>query len=279
MSSDEQSDAHDDMKRYVWYSDTHLNMSPLPFMKRLFVNRLNRSNAAGVFITGDVSDGIWLESDLRFLAKHFKGPIYFVLGNHDYHKRHVQSVHADVRRLCLEHPNLHWLTEEPVISLTPDVALIGTEGWYDAALGNPKLLKWTFDRFLTADFFHLKSMDARIELWRDMAKHAAELIATKLELALETHKTVYIMTHFPPWKEATRSSASWLEQYWLPYNTNAIMGETIERVMEGRKKKRVVVLAGHTHTPCYIRVSNSIECMVARASYWGNVLPEQTIIV
>lgn len=267
------------MKRFVWFSDTHLNLSVLPFLKRMFVTRLNGAQADGLFLTGDISSGPWLESDLRFLARHFPGPIYFVMGNHDYHRRHIASVHADIRRLCLEHPNLHWLTDEPIVHLDDDVALIGTEGWYDAQNGDPKLLRWTSDWLLTFDFLHLDSMEARLAEWRRMAQTSADLIAERLEAALEGHKTVYIMTHVPPWKDATRAVGTYMEKYWLPYNTNVAMGQAIERVMEGRKKKRVVVLAGHTHTPCHIRVSNSIECMVARASYWGRVSAEETIVI
>ena len=268
------------MKRYVWYSDTHLNMSVLPFLKRLFVSRLNKAGADGVFITGDISSGTGLESDLRYLARHFDGPIYFVMGNHDYHKRHIQSVHADIRRLCQEHSNLYWMTDEGIVSLTEDVALIGTEGWYDAQLGDPKLLRWTSDWYLTFDFFHLDGMPARIEVWREMARTSAKLITQRLTKALETHDTVYVMTHVPPWKEAIRAEGTFFEQYWLPYNTNVAMGQAIEQVMAGqKKKKRVIVLAGHTHTPCHIRVSESIECMVARASYWGSVRPEETIVL
>ena len=267
------------MKRYAWYSDTHLNLSIFPFLKRLFIRRLNSSGVDGVIITGDVSSGSWLESDLGFLARHFKGPIYFVLGNHDYHYRHIESVHADVRRLTERYSNLYWLTENPIINLEEDVALIGTEGWYDASLGDPQLLKWTLDWMITFDFLHKRNIDERIEIWKNMSRRSAELIEQRLENALQDHKTVYIVTHFPPWKEATRAVGTPFEKFWLPYNTNHAMGQAIEKVMSGRKKKRAIVLAGHTHTPCRIRVANNIECNVARASYWGGVRPEQTIIV
>lgn len=266
-------------QKYVWFSDTHLNLSVLPFLKRWFVTRLNGAGADGLFLTGDISSGAWLESDLRFLATHFPGPIYFVLGNHDYHNRHIASVHADIRRLCKEHPNLHWMTDETVVHLDDDVALIGTEGWYDAQLGDPLLLKYTSDWFLTFDFRHLADMDTRLEFWRRMDKESADRIEERLETALEGHKTVYVLTHVPPWKEATRAVGTRMEKLWLPYNTNTVMGQAIERVMDGRKKERVVVLAGHTHMPCHIRVSTTIECMVARASYWGAVRAEETIVI
>lgn len=267
------------MKRFVWFSDTHLNLSVLPFLKRRFVSRLKAAGADGLFLTGDVSSGHWLEFDLRFLATHFDGPIYFVLGNHDYHFRHIESVHADVRRICGQHPNLHWMTDEGVITIDDDVALIGTEGWYDATLGDPNLLRYTPDWWMTFDFLHHDSMEARIDNWRAMANASASLVEKRLEEALECHKTVYVLTHVPPWKEATRDAGTRMEKFWLPYNTNVAMGQAIERVMDGRKKKRAIVLAGHTHTPCHIQVSRSIECMVARASYWGRVRAEETIVI
>ncbi len=267
------------MKKYVWFSDTHLNHSVLPFLKRRFVSRLREAAPDGLFLTGDISSGHWLESDLRFLARNFDGPIYFVLGNHDYHFRHIESVHADVRRLCATHLNLHWMTDSGVISLTEDVALIGTEGWYDAALGDPNLLRYTPDWWMTFDFLHHDDMSGRLNKFRDMAKASADFIARKLETALETHKTVYVLTHVPPWKEATRAEGTRMERYWLPYNTNAAMGKEIERVMDGREEKHAIVFAGHTHTPCTIQVSKSIECNVARASYWGKVRAEETIII
>lgn len=267
------------MQKYAWLSDTHMNLSVLPFLKRLHLLGIRKSQADGIFITGDVSSGMWLESDLRFLANNFPGPIYFVLGNHDYHGRHITSVHDDVRRLCQQHPNLIWMTETGVVSLNEDVALIGTEGWYDAQHGDEGLLKYTTDWFSTFDFLHAGDHRDRIDVWRRMAADSAEKVAQDLEVALQTHKTVYILTHFPPWKEATRAQGTFMEKFWLPYNTNCAMGEAIERVMDGRRKKRVVVLAGHTHTPCRVRVTNSIECAVARSTYWGSVRPEEMIVI
>lgn len=267
------------MLRYAWLSDTHMNMSVLPFLKRLHLLGIRRAAPDGIFITGDISSGGWIESDLRFLAKNFDGPIYFVLGNHDYHGRHIASVHSDIRRLCDEQKNLVWMTDAGIISLNEDVALIGTEGWYDARLGDPNLLRWTTDWVLTFDFRHMEGHDERLEVWRQMARASSLLVEERLRAALESHKTVYVLTHFPPWKEATRDVGTVMEPFWLPYNTNTVMGEAIERAVDGRRKKRVVVLAGHTHTPCRIRVTNSIECAVARSTYWGSVSPEETIIV
>lgn len=267
------------MKRFVWFSDTHLNLSVLPFLKRRFVTRLNTAAADGLFLTGDISSGPWLESDLRFLAKHFDGPIYFVLGNHDYHRRYIASVHADLRRLTLEHKNLFWLTDKECMTLSGDVAIVGTEGWYDASLGDPELLKYTTDWFLTFDFLDLNDINERIERWKEMARASVIKIVSALEKAFCGHKTVYLLTHFPPWREATRADGTRLEKLWLPYNTNVVLGDALKEFMKSKLDKRLIVLAGHTHTPCCIRVADNIECNVARASYWGSVNAEETIVI
>jgi predicted phosphohydrolase len=258
------------MKRYKWLSDLHMNTSLLPALKRFLLRNAGEGDPDGLFITGDISSGRWIESDLRFLAKHFSGPIYFVLGNHDLHGRHIESVHSDVRRVSREHPNLRWMRDEGVIPLSQDVALIGADGWYDARHGDPRHLRWTPDWFLVHDALHLPSHAARVEEWRRLARASAEALEARLTAALDGgYTTVYVLTHVPPWKEATRAVGTLMESFWLPYNTNAAAGEAIERVMAGRNKKRCVVLAGHTHTPCTIRVTRNIECSVAPPSYTG----------
>lgn len=267
------------MKRFIWFSDTHLNLSVLPFLKRLFIRNLKNSCADGIFITGDISSGPFLESDLKFLATHFDGPVYFVLGNHDYHGRHIESVHSDVRRLTNIYPNLHWMTESGVVTIAPDVALIGHDGWYDGSAGNSNLLKWTIDRFFTFDFFHLDDMKQQLGMWKQMALQSSKHIENLLKIALENHNTIYVMTHVPPWRQAIKVEGSRLEKLWLAYNTNVVLGETIERVMKNVRGKRVVVLSGHTHIPCHIRVTQNIECHVARASYLGRVREEETIVI
>lgn len=266
-------------QRFAWFSDTHLNLTALPFLKRRFIARLNDANVDGLFLTGDISIGIFLENDLMYLAKKFGKPIYFVLGNHDTHFRHINSVHADVKRICAEHPNLHWMTENDVISLNEDTALVGTEGWYDASIGDHRLLRWTFDWFMTLDFLHMDGMQERLACWREMASRSAVEIAGKLNRAFEAHRTVYVLTHFPPWVDATVTNGNFTERLWVPYNTNAAMGQAIERVMEDHPDKRVIVLCGHTHVPCNLQVSETIDCRVARASYWGRVRPEETIVI
>lgn len=266
-------------KKYLWYTDTHLD-KVLPWTLASFLQHLHKENPQGIFLTGDISNGFVICRHLQLLASVVKCPIYFVLGNHDYHFSSIEKTHDSIRNLCQKYPNLIWLTESDVIALNPEVAIIGTEGWYDAQLGNPKYLRATLDWILTEEFRRLPDMNARIATFRQLASQSCNIIVDKLEKALEQdYKTIYLLTHFPPWKEATRDEGTFLEKYYLPYNVNLCLGKTIERVMDGRNKRNVTVLAGHTHTDCWIHVSRNIECKVNRAKYYGSIRNEEHIFI
>jgi predicted MPP superfamily phosphohydrolase len=265
--------------KYLWYTDTHLDkVAPWTLIK--FIRHIKKEKPKGIFLTGDISNGILTCWHLKLLARFIKCPIYFVLGNHDYHFTSISKQHKKIRALCKKYPNLVWLTGSDVISLTPEVAIIGTEGWYDAQMGNPNYLRVSFDWFLTEDFRKLPDFNACIDRFRSLADQSCEILADKLEKALEQdYKTIYILTHFPPWKEATRDEGTLLEPYFLPYNVNLRLGKAIEKVMSERKKRNVTVLAGHTHTDCWIHVSRNIECKVNNAKYYDSVRNEEHIFI
>lgn len=130
--------------KYLWYTDTHLD-KVAPWTLARFISHIVNEKPKGVFLTGDISTGPLLCSHLKMMAKFIKCPIYFVLGNHDYHFIGFEKQHENIRKACKEYINLIWLTESDVINLHHEVALIGAEGWYDAQLGNPKYLKYTLD--------------------------------------------------------------------------------------------------------------------------------------
>lgn len=265
--------------KYLWFTDTHLD-KVVPWKLVKFVAHILKENPKGIFLTGDISNGFLTPAHLKLLATFIKCPIYFVLGNHDYHYSSIDKIHQKVRDLCKEYPNLIWMTDAGVVHLNEEVALIGTEGWYDADNGKPEYLQFTFDWFMTEDFRYLLTMEDRIAVWRQMADRSAGDIVDKLEKAIEQgYKTIYVLTHFPPWKEATRDVGTIMEQFWLPYNVNLRMGKALKKAMEDHKKRYITVLAGHTHTDCWIHVARNIECKVSRAKYYGEPRNEEHIFI
>ena len=57
------------MNKYLWYSDTHLN-GAFPWAKALMYHSISKECPKGLFLTGDISNGIFIKHDLEQLAKH-----------------------------------------------------------------------------------------------------------------------------------------------------------------------------------------------------------------
>jgi predicted phosphohydrolase len=265
--------------KYLWFTDTHMDKVK-PWTLVLFFMRVLKEKPKGIFLTGDISNGLLVDWHLRLLATIIRCPIYFVLGNHDYYFSSIEKIHNKIRKLCRKFPNLIWMRDAGVIHINEETALIGTDGWYDADNGKPEYLKFTFDWMLTKDFRKLPSMVERIAAWKELADQSAIDLTAKLEAAFEQgYKTVYVLTHVPPWKEATRDVGSITEKFWLPYNVNLRLGRAIEKVMLKHKTKHVTVLAGHIHTDCWIHVSRNIECKVSRAKYYDRMRNEEHIFI
>jgi 3',5'-cyclic-AMP phosphodiesterase len=252
-------------RKYTWYTDVHL----LPFNRFKMLSSILEERPYGVFLTGDIShSGYTLIGDLEFLGKRIGRSLFFTLGNHDYFGSSIEKVNERVRQVCKKYRNLIWIDEAGVVSLNEETALIGKSGWYDARVGNPNYIKYTFDWFLINDFRRLPTMKERVEKFRAIAEDSAKTLSKQLEKALDTYKTVFLLTHYPPWVEGNRCH-SWIgEQFWTPYNTNYALGQALEKVMEKHKKRHLCVLAGHTHSPVSIHIARNIECRVGRGSYY-----------
>lgn len=254
--------------KFIWLTDLHMN-NMFPWRKWKLISKIKIEQPKGIFITGDISNGLWLSHDLKMLAS-TGVDCYFVNGNHNYHWSSFERTNEKIRELSAIHPNLIWMEDHEIIQLDEETCVIGAEDWYSADLGDTKWLQFTFDWFLIKEFRQMKDMKARIDAFRERANVGVKSIERKLKKALEMdYKTIYILLHYPPFLEATRDEGTIMERFWLPYNTNIRMGKMIERVMDGRKKRRVHILSGHTHVPTYIRISRSLDCQVGEGRYFG----------
>lgn len=263
-------------QRLLWLSDTHLNSIPFWLRERYFTRHVNAHDFDSIVITGDISTGKHLKRDLIWLTQTFQElPIYYVLGNHDYYGRGFQKTHHMVQPLAISHPNLTWLTETDVVSLSPSVALVGHEGWYSASFGNPLDMKWALDWFRISEMQCLSILD-RIAMFGMLASQSALHIRRKVMAAVQSHDTILIATHFPPHAEST-SSIGRFRDFWMSYRTNVPMGDVLLQLAEEFPHKKFIVLAGHTHIPCSVSVRDNLEFHVGTATSWS-AIPEKHLI-
>jgi predicted phosphohydrolase len=187
----------------------------------------------------------------------------FVLGNHDYHFSSIKETHEIVKRACEKHENLLWLSSVGHVSVNSRVAIVGTEGWYDGMVGDPRWLRYTTDWALIDDFREMTPGD-RLSTWRKMAMDSAINTTKRLESALCGHETVYVVTHVCPWVNGAgeESFGGVLRNLWRAYNVNCSLGHSIDYVGDKVPHKKIIVLSGHTHVNKRFFSRENVECRV-----------------
>jgi predicted phosphohydrolase len=263
------------MKKYLFLTDLHLDMVGI-FDKINFIRRVKNINPHGIFITGDICNGFSLIRTLKLLSFLLPYPIYFVNGNHHYYGSSFSKIHDELKSLCSRTWNLKWLTEESLIELNKDTCLIGIDGWNDGLLGVSKYLKYSIDFLLIKDFKKLSSIYKKVDLCNKWAERSAILLEKKLTEALK-YKNIFILTHYPPFREATNDDNKILKDFWLSFNINSTLGLMIKKVMEN-KSNNLTIFCGHTHVAKTVKITENITCEVGASHYFGLDRSDERII-
>lgn len=263
------------MKRFSWITDPHLDTIKGPRLID-FLLEIQEADTDGVFITGDISTGLWLEKHLLYLNKIIKKPKYFILGNHDFYDSSMDSIDKTVIQLTEQYNDLKYLDNEEVLQIADNVGLIGHNGWYggDSVLTS---IVFLWDWLFIKDFKKLK-YNKKLDLNTRLATQAAHHVSRKLQTALKNFNTVYFLTHFPPWPELNYKFGDIADKFWLPYNSNKIMADELIRIMSLYPGKNLTVLAGHTHKKRIEQITSNIELRVGQA-WHGRCEIAETIVL
>ncbi len=218
-------------------------------------------------LTGDMSEGFAYLSDLEYLGQNLKCPWYGVAGNHEIHGSSFAKVHIGIRNLTAQYSNLVWMDDAGIVELNKETCLIGNTNWMDFRIGNENYFNYTFDWLFIEEFRKLSTMKDRLEAMRDFADDCNKIICDRLKEAIGEYKSIYLLVHVPPWREAN-AAKGWFNQKFLePYNISFALGKKLEKIMEKHKKKHLTVLAGHCHAACTVEISRNITCHVGRGAY------------
>lgn len=230
--------------KVLWLTDTHV------WDKQAFLDVLLEEDPDIILHSGDLTEGPMLEGLLEFLGEHLGDrKLIFTTGNHEHYFSDIETTNTKVRAIANKYANLTWIDEAGIVPLTNDTAVLGGSGWCDATSGNRDLLFFSLDWLLIKDFRVLPNMEARLQMFQDLAQHSATLITARLEEAFKTYQTVYLLTHFPLFAGTFEAAYTYYPEFWVSYNTNHLLGQSVEKVMEGHPDKQLVVLSGHVHCP------------------------------
>ncbi len=254
-------------KRAVWLTDLHLDLiTPESFTA--FLDQVIEYEPDLVWLTGDIDEKN-LNDTLRQMATRLQVPIYFVLGNHDYYRKTIANVRSAVEELSRQSRLLTWMPSVDFIEITPEIGLVGHDGWADGGYGNflnsPVLLQ---DYLLIRDL-HNTSGESLLKKLQLLGQDAAAHVRRVLPKALERFQHVILLTHVPPFREATwyEGNIPSLEDPYLPHFSCKAVGDALLEIVPQYPTKQVTVLCGHTHSSGQTQILDNLIVLTGAAEY------------
>jgi 3',5'-cyclic AMP phosphodiesterase CpdA len=253
--------------RLAWLTDIHLN-----FLSRkklaVFVKEVAAARPDAVLLGGDVAEADGVADILAMLSRSWGAPIYFVLGNHDFYRGSIKGVRAEASRLTRHIPNLTWLNAADPIRLTERTTLIGCDGWGDGGFGNAAGSPIQINDFtLIEELRAAPRGPQRLALLRRLGEEAANHLRVCLPLALAVSEKVIVLTHVPPFREATWHEGRLSDDDWLPWFACRATGEALREAMESCPESEMLVLCGHTHGAGECQILPNLRVLTGGAEY------------
>lgn len=252
--------------RAVWCNDIHLDFLGPEEVDR-FIRSVADESPDAVLVGGDISTAKQITDHLRRMEELIDAPILFVLGNHDYYHGSIQEVRRQVGDLCARSQRLRWLNEIGVYPLSSETALVGHDGWGDAREGNyqesPIELS---DFFLIDELVGLQRADL-VKVLRALGDESAGHFRAVLPQALATHRKVVVLTHVPPFREATWYDGEISNDDWLPFFCAKAAGDTLKEIMGAHPGRELTVYCGHTHGEGEAEILPNLRVVTGGARY------------
>lgn len=260
----------------LWGTDFHLDHLVTPDAVLNFGKYLADENpdCDGIIITGDIGTGTSFPRLLTEFKEGFQKDVYVVLGNHDY----FYGSFENLDRVIAEHPDVHHLTSKPLV--IDDVAIVGSEGWYDFMLGNEYTPVELEDMFAITDLDKVRTAYANFrstpeakesfERVKEACRKRSEYLASNLYKVLDDAiepRNILICTHVPPYAGATWYRGEVSNNDWLPWFSSKKMGEAIETFASINPGYNVKVICGHCHSSGYYKSPAGVEVYTGRAKF------------
>ncbi len=262
-----------------WITDPHLDHLRSKEALISFIKELHKRESDALLITGDIAESHTIKDYLGILSGAYQRPIYFVLGNHDYYGGWIEATQRGVQDVCKSVPSgiLNWMPDTGCVSLTPDVFLVGHGGLYDAQEGGGVGI----DMVMTDLYFPKGIYDLAIalrqgthylfEALQNLANSCAEHIEHSIQEALQAKaKKVIVLTHVPPFLEASYFRGQPCELRMRPWYVNRTLGDKLLAISKKYSNVDFIVLAGHTHGKRSVSMRHNLHVHVGSSRYGYN---------
>lgn len=257
--------------KMLWLTDIHLNFLDKE-QRLLFYQDIVKMKGDGLLISGDIAEADSIATILQEMCQAVKKPIYFVLGNHDYYRSHVDGVHVQMKQLMQAEPLLHWWSACGIIAINTGVVLVGQDGWADGRLGSYHHSSVALnDSRMIADLFQKKILGKNylLEKMQQLADEDTKQLSDKLQQAIKQQPNkVIVVTHVPPFKETCLYEGKISSDDYLPFFGSKAMGDVLMAVAQESPNTQFLVLCGHTHHECVYQPMDNLCVRVGGVDYF-----------
>lgn len=256
--------------KLIWLTDIHINFLDRE-ERNAFYQKIINAKCDGVLITGDIAEADCVVNLLIEMQNKINQPIYFVLGNHDYYRGHINDVREAVSQLTKNNHQLFWLPASGMQLLNENTILLGQDGWADGRLGDYANSRVGLnDSRLIMDLFQAKILSKfkLLDKMQELADIDAQNLRQDLLLAIKQNpKKIIVLTHIPPFKEACMHEGKMSDDEWLPYFTSKASGEVLMKVAQDNSIVEFLVLCGHTHSEAHYHALSNLTVKAGKAEY------------
>jgi len=257
--------------RLTWLTDIHLEFPSDAGRKRL-ADEISLQNPNNVLITGDIANASKIKTLLPELQERVGVPIFYVLGNHDFYGGSIGGVRRWANKKTISGNGKLFYISGNIIQMNSHASLIGVDGWGDGLLGdglhsNVILNDWDVIEDMRKAGI-LRDRSKRLAMLKKLGHEEASILGPILAQALAQSQHVYVMTHVPPWREATWHQGKHSNDDWLPWFSCKATGELIEERSAQHPGKKITVLCGHTHGAGRSQITDDIEVYTGAAEYY-----------
>ena len=250
----------------AWLTDIHLNF--LKFNQcEDFLKRLSEEKVDCFLISGDIGEADSIIPFLQRIELAVERPVYFVMGNHDFYGGSIKDVRSSVSDFMKTSDKLIWLNEVKYVGLTKETALIGHDSWADGRLGDFYSSSVELNDFRLIKELKLWDRTERIKAMQKLADEATEHFSEVLPQVLKTYRHVIVLTHVPPFKEATWHQGQTSGDEWLPFFSCKAVGDVLKKTMEQHPSCEMTVLCGHTHSSGECQILTNLKVFTGKAKY------------
>ena len=251
------------MNRLLWITDAHLDHLS-DRAEDAWFEKLAKSRADMLLLGGDTANARVFSRMLGRIQEVFPGKVALVAGNHDYYHTSISDFRAKLAGV----QRSGVIVFEPGCQSTPlqlsgGVYLCGSGGWGDATAGYADAAGMSLnDENLIAE---LKTANLTGVL-RKLGMESAEHLEKQLSAVPEDASCVIVLTHVPPWPEASWHEGRNSDAMALPRFCWLAGGKVISQAAERMPQTRFVVLCGHTHSDGIWKKGN-FTCHTAGSAY------------